>query len=289
MPTKPLAIFTLLLALAGSLHRGLAGETVAPRPRSLRVAGAQIPVSRDIHKNLEAITRAIQFAADAKADVLLTPEGSLSGYTSTFDAIATDRAIGTIRERARAARLALVLGTCFAEASGARYDAQRFYDRDGNDLGFHAKILLCRWMADPKRPGEVDTFKSAPLRTFQLQGLTVGGLICNDMWANPEWTPMPDPYLARQLRSLGAEVLFLSVNSGQDEGDALAVHRAFHESNLRMRARSARLWVIVANAADPAGQREVNCHSGVLGPDGQWLIRANPKGEQFFVQNLTVE
>jgi len=284
--------------LAEAINSGEAGDigpavgqtnADAPAPRTLRVAGAQLSVRNDVQKNLEAINRAIEFAAREKADVLLTPEGSLSGYTSSFDAAATDRAMMVVSQRARRANIALVLGTCFTDAEGTRYDAQRFYDRQGNYLGFHAKTLLCRWMADPKRKGEVDTFKSAPLRTFQLQSVIVGGLICNDMWANPEWTPMPDPYLARQLGALGARVLFLSVNSGQDEGEALALHRAFHESNLRLRARSAKLWVVVANAADPLGRREANCHSGVLAPDGHWVVQADPKGEQFFAQDIVVE
>ena len=39
------------------------------------------PVRNDVQKNLEAITRAIEFAAREKADVFVTPEGSLSGYS----------------------------------------------------------------------------------------------------------------------------------------------------------------------------------------------------------------
>ena len=264
-------------------------NTSGKQPHVLRVAGAQLPVTKDVQKNLEAITRAIEFAAREKADVLVTPEGSLSGYTALFDAAATEQAIEAVRQRARQAHVALVLGTCFADAEGARYDAQRCYDCMGDYLGFHAKILLCRWMPDPKRKGEVDSFKSAPLRTFQLDGLTVSGLICNDMWANPEYTPMPDPHLAQQVAEHGARVIFLSVNSGQDEGETLALHRAYHESNLQIRSRSAKLWVVVANACDPQGRREANCHSGVMGPDGHWVVQADPKGEQFFVQTILVE
>jgi len=247
MPTLPIAklVFWVCcaLVLSGAIPDSSAADLLNTQSRKahvLRVAGAQLPVRNDVQKNLEAITRAIEFAAREKADVLVTPEGSL-------------------------------------------------YDREGDYLGFHAKILLCRWMADPKRKGEVDYFKSSPLRTFQLEGLTVAGLVCNDLWANPEWTPMPDPHLARQLADQGARVLFFSVNSGQDEGETLALHRAFRKSNLRLRARSAKLWVIVANASDPKGQREANCHSGVLAPDGHWVVQADPKGEQFFAQTLVVE
>jgi predicted amidohydrolase len=258
-------------------------------PRTLRVAGAQLPVTQDVQKNFAAVTRAIEFAAREKADVLVTPEGSLSGYTAQFDSKATVQAMTVVADRAREANVALVLGTCFADADGLRYDAQRFYNRTGDYLGFHAKILLCRRVAEPQRKGELDFFQSAPLRTFELQGLTVGGLICNDMWANPEWTPMPDPHLAQQLAGLGARVVFLSINSGQEEGESLALHRAFHESNLRLRARSAKVWVVAANASDALGQREANCHSGILAPDGRWIVRADPKGEQFFAHNITFE
>ncbi len=255
----------------------------------LRVAGAQIPVSRDVQKNVEAITRAITYAQQQKADVLLTPEGSLSGYLAGFDADATQQALDEIVATARVARIALVLGTCFANTDGTRYDAQRFYSRDGEYLGFHSKILLCRRMSNPTAKGEIDFFKSAPLRVFNFQGLTVGGLVCNDMWANPEWTPTPDPYLARQLAGLGARVIFVSANAGQDDGEDWPLLHAFHESNLQLRARNAKVWVVVADAADPCGKRRSNCPSGVVGPNGRWAVRVEPSGEQFFALTIEVE
>ena len=51
----------------------------------LCIAGAQIPVTENVKINLETINRAIDYAINKKADVLLTPEGSLSGYTHKFD------------------------------------------------------------------------------------------------------------------------------------------------------------------------------------------------------------
>ncbi len=59
----------------------------------LRVAGAQLPVGRDLRKNVEAISRSIEVAGREKADVLVTPEGSLSGYTHLFGAAATAAAL----------------------------------------------------------------------------------------------------------------------------------------------------------------------------------------------------
>lgn len=256
---------------------------------SLRVAGAQIPVLSDVSKNVEAISRALEFAAREKADVLVTPEGSLSGYTPNFDSRATAKGLETVLRKAREAGVALVLGTCFEEADGARYDAQRFYNRRGEYLGFHSKILLCRRVADPTVKGEIDFFKSTPLRTFRLEGLTVGGLVCNDMWANPEWTPMADPHLAQQLGAMGARVVFLSVNAGQGQGDELALNRSFHESNLRLRSRSARIWIVVVDACDAQGRRKANCPSGMLDPDGRWVVQVDPRGERFFAHTIEIE
>ena len=53
-------------------------------PISLRIAGAQIAVQTDIEANVKTLLRAIDFAAGQQADSLLTPEGSLSGYTHEF-------------------------------------------------------------------------------------------------------------------------------------------------------------------------------------------------------------
>ncbi|MFO0909705.1 MAG: carbon-nitrogen hydrolase family protein [Isosphaeraceae bacterium] len=255
----------------------------------LRVAGIQMPVTRDVSQNVAVILRAIDRAAEAKADVLVTPEGALSGYTEKFDRTATAAGIETVVARARERNVALVLGTCFAEPNGALYDAQRFYDRKGGFLGFHAKILLCRSMTEPGRKGEVDSFQTAPLRLFELDGLKVGGLVCNDLWANPEWTPMPDPFLSRQLADKGARVVFHSVNAGQDEGEPLALVRSFHDVNLRLRARASKLWVVVVDACDPTAKKSARCPSGVVGPDGRWVVQVDPKGEQFFVQMIEVE
>lgn len=267
-----------------------AGETPKPRKVRLRVAGAQIPVVRDIGKNVEAISRAIEYAAREKADVLVTPEGSLSGYVHDFDAAATERALEQVVRKAREAKVALVLGTCFEEADGQRYDEQRFYDKDGVFLGFHAKILLGRRVADPAgSKGEIDFFKSKPLRSFNLGGLTVGGLVCNDLWANPEWTPMDDPHLSQKLAAVGARVIFHSVNAGLNEGEELALNRTYHETNLKMRARSGRLWIVTVDAADPNGKLASQAPSGVLDPEGQWAVQVEPKGEQFFSWTIELE
>lgn len=281
MPKVHRALIALALSALGPWT-----ADAAPATLRLRVAGAQIPVSRELQQNVTTLSRAIDFAQREKADVLVTPEGSLSGYWAGFDPEATRKAIDQIAVQAKSAGLALVLGTCFADDTGLRYDAQRFYGSDGEYLGFHSKILLCRRVADPAAKGEMDSFASSVLRVFTLGGVTVGGLVCNDMWANPEYTPMPDPYLARQLAGLGARIVFVSANAGQDSGPDWPLNHSFHDANLRLRARSAGVWIVVVDAADPEGRKPSNCPSGVVGPDGRWAVQAESKGAQFFVQTI---
>ena len=49
---------------------------------SIRLAGAQIPVTQDIQYNKKQIFKALDWAKDNQVDHLVTPEGSLSGYGS---------------------------------------------------------------------------------------------------------------------------------------------------------------------------------------------------------------
>ena len=72
----------------------------------LRIAGAQIPVVEDVAANLAALGSALEFAAAEKADVLLTPEGSLSGYTHEFDKDKVTRGLEDVTASARAAGVA---------------------------------------------------------------------------------------------------------------------------------------------------------------------------------------
>ncbi|MCK4750678.1 MAG: hypothetical protein KAT15_26650, partial [Bacteroidales bacterium] len=46
---------------------------------NLKVAGAKLAVSDDISTNVASIRKAIDYARREGADILLTPEGSLSG------------------------------------------------------------------------------------------------------------------------------------------------------------------------------------------------------------------
>jgi predicted amidohydrolase len=242
-------------------------------------------VTEDVASNAASIQRAIDFAARMGADVLLTPEGSLSGYTPHFDPVEVARALDEVRAAAAASGVALALGTCFAEPDDGRtYNEVRFYDRTGTFLGFHTKTLLCGTLDDPPS-GEINDYGVRPLRTFEMFGVRVGALICNDLWANPGCTPMDDPHLVLKLARMGVRVIFHAVNGGRDGGEWWQTAWNYHESNLQLRAQAAGVWIVTVDNAHPV-TLPCSAPSGIVGPSGRWLVRAERQGECFFTADV---
>ena len=251
------------------------------------VAGYQMAVGTDISQNTSALCRAIQQAQSAGADILLTPEGSLSGYTPHFDPRVVEQGLDQVTHVARQAGLGLALGTCFVEADGLTYNQVRFYAADGSYLGFHSKILRCGSLDEPVE-GEINDYACTELRTFLYQHIRIGGLICNDLWANPQCTPVPDSHLSQQLASQGAQVIFHAVNGGRDGSPwSTQVAWNFHEANLRMRAAAGKIWIVTVDSAAPT-DLPCSAPSGVIDPLGNWVCRAAPQGEHLFVHTLEI-
>lgn len=253
----------------------------------LRVAGYQMAVGRDVEQNTQKITTAIDWAADHEAEILLTPEGSLSGYTHEFDAGAVEKALDVVTKHAREQNVGLALGTCYVEQDGKCYNQLRFYKPDGEYLGFHSKILCCG-SVDGRSVREIDYYATTDLGVFRWrEGMVLGGLICNDMWADPECTPMPDPHLSQQLSTKGANMILHAVNGGRDESNWSRNVWNYHESNLRMRARAGGVWIVTADSATP---EHIPCSSpsGVIDWRGEFVCQTEPKGEQLFVHTISL-
>ena len=254
---------------------------------SLRIAGSQMCVTTDIGLNAARIKASIDWAADQRADILLTPEGSLSGYTHHFDAERVAAALVDVTGLAAERGLGLALGTCFVEADGCCYNQLRFYTAAGTFLGFHSKTLCCGSLGDPSR-GEIEHFAVSELRTFVWSnGIRIGGLICNDLWANPQCTPMPDSHLTQQLSRQGAQIVFHAVNGGRSDSEWSRMAWHFHDTNLRMRAIAGGLWVASVDNAEPTSL-PCSAPCGVVGPDGTWVCRTPPQGERRFVHTVEV-
>ena len=281
-------LFLNAAMIAASFATQLIADESAEK-RTLRVASAQIPVTNDISENSATILSALESAIEEGADILLTPEGSLSGYTPKFDQTKVEKELKIIVKRAGDAGIALALGTCYVEPTDKRcYNQIRFYDETGKLLGFHSKTLLCGSLSDPPQ-GEINDYATSPLRTFEIKGIRVGGLICNDMWGNPQCTPMPDPHLSQKLSKAGAQIIFLSINGGRDGGAwSEEVFWPYHETNMRMRAAAGRVWVVSADNSFP---HDIPCSapSGVLKPNGQWVAQAPRKGQHVTVHTIELD
>ena len=281
MKRRDFLILTFVMGNILALYCNAQGQSAdsTQQARRLRVAVAQISVTRDIKANIATISKAIDRAVAEKAEVLLTPEGSLSDYTHKFDQSKVRAGLRKLVAKASSANLALALGTCFVEPDdGKCYNQIRFYDSDGKFLGFHSKILRCGTMTKPTQ-GEINHYAASPLRTFRIKGITVGALICNDMWANPGCTPMPDPHLSQQLAEKGVKIIFHAVNGGRNGSEwSRNVFWPFHETNLRIRAKTGKLWIVTADNCLPV---DIPCSapSGVLKPNGNWAIKTPDQGE----------
>lgn len=247
----------------------------------MKIALAQLPVTDDINANFKVISEALNFAAKEKADILLTPEGSLSGYNHTFDRAENKKALVETEALARSLKVGMALGTCNEEEDGLCYNELRFYTPGGVFLGYHTKTLCCGAMEEP-HDGEFLHYHVKPLRVFDYMGVTVGGLICNDLWANPECTPMPDPHLSWQLSRMGAKIIFHAVNGGGDGSEYMRTTiRDFHTSNLAMRASASKICIASADAC--CGSFPVACPGGMIGPDGKRIAALPETGMQLAV------
>lgn len=282
----------LSLASAGEPRTGSS-------PRELTVAGFQMLASKDVQANERAIHRAIDQAAGVKADFLLTPEGSLSGYYPDFDRVVVADAVKRLAQHAKELRVGLLLGTCYKEmeeeaprpaakrlgVSAERheycYDQVRVYAPSGEYLGAHSKILLCSSIYHPGT-GEMKDYVTGTLRTFSWDGICFGALICNDLWATPGYTTTPNPYLAWRLRTMGAQVIFHAVGTA---GTPL-LFRPYQESNQALWAMMLNIPIVTTNGSD--GTTPSNCRAGVIDQDGERKCVAHEVGEQFFSCKLSI-
>ena len=245
----------------------------------IKAALAQIPVVDNIAQNLKELETVLDYAADEKADILLTPEGSLSGYRHNFDVKEAEDALAILTAKARERAVGLALGTCIAEKDGLCYNELRFYEKNGAYLGCHTKQLLCGTMEEHPK-GEIEHFSVMPLRVFNFMGITVGGLICNDMWANPSVTPKPDPHLTHLLAVMGAKVIFHAVNGDRDSGAfSQETVKKFHEVHLLMKSVADRLTIVSVDNARPL-DIGVSSKGGVVA-EAEWVFSLPDIGRQY--------
>jgi predicted amidohydrolase len=236
----------------------------------------------DIKANKEQIIDGIRKASLEGADFLVTPEGSLSGYTSNFKLSELSAALEEVKAAAQKMKVGLMLGTCYKELIRDReicFNQVRIYSPDGHFIGEYSKILRCSNL-DVPGTGEMVDYAEGELKVFDWEGLRFGVLICNDLWATPGYTTMPNPYLAWKLKQMGAQFIVHCINSGTAQK-----YRPFHESSAELWAFSTHIPILEVNAAQ--GKEIINAQSGLIDASGTRSLRVPDSGEQFFTVSLS--
>lgn len=271
---------SLILVMAVLISENVSGQQ-NNGSAAIKLSGLQMIITGDIDKNKDQILEGIRNASKAGADFLVTPEGSLSGYTSNFDQGKVEPALKEILDEALKNKVGLMLGTCYKESKAGSeycYNQVRVYDATGKYLGAYSKILRCSGL-DMPGTGEMVDYVEGELRTFDWKGLKFGILICNDLWATPGYTTMPNPYLPWKLKQMGAQFIVHCINSGTNQR-----YRPFHESSAELWAMSLKTPIFEVNAAQ--GTDKINAQSGLIEENGK---RSNPvpdSGNQFFTVKL---
>lgn len=245
------------------------------------LAGLQMNVTRDMNKNRDQILTGIRKAALEGADFLVTPEGSLSGYTPDFTQAGLAIALEEITSEAHKMKVGLMIGTCYKELIADRefcYNQIRVYAPDGHYMGAYSKILRCSSL-DLPGSGEMVDYIEGELKTFVWNDLRFGILICNDLWATPGYTTMPNPYLPWKLKQLGAQFIVHCINSG-----TVQKYRSFHESSAELWALSLQIPILEINAAQ--GNEIINARSGLIDANGERSLRVSDSGFQCFTVRI---
>lgn len=239
---------------------------------NLKLAAVQMPVARELDANLPKMLRYIDRASSDEADLLLFPEGALSGYHGEIDQEQVEDGLSQLRRACAAGGVCALVGTSYREGQSV-YNQVRVYDDGGRYLGAHSKTLTTGGDLQWTTPG-------GGTQVFEHKGLCFGAMICNDLWCTPP-CPAPDTHLVQQIAQAGGKAVFHAINSGADQG-----YLKWHTAHQELYARVYGVYILAANAAQPSA---VNAPTGLLSPRGEWLAQAERLGEQYITHDIEVD
>jgi|TARA_B100000959_G_scaffold274548_1_gene326607 predicted amidohydrolase len=261
---------------------------------TMRFAGAQIPVTRDLQRNVETIKKSIDWAIKNKCDYLITPEGSLTGYFPEWETWEgrtfkdVDNALCEVEDYAGNNGMGLVLGTMWKEQERTgvlNRNQQRYYDQNGQLIGTVCKQYVIAW--DAVVPGHYTPLIHLPdpvkEDTRPRMDVKVVGMLCNDLWGS--WW-LGKENIGRKANDMGADLLIHSSNGARGldpiEDD---VHDKFHTGCLHMMSYAADMPLIsVDNCITMHGDESFT--GPTSSPSGVWhkeqLVKVPRVGTQHF-------
>jgi len=265
---------------------------------TIRIAGAQIPVGLDIERNKNEIIKALDWAKENEVDLLVTPEGSLSGYITSkwwekIDEL-TD-SLKEIEDHQKKLGIELHLGTCFQETEETgiiNRNEIRSYNKDGNLFQVTIKSYGIAFERCVNKHGQ-------PLYTWPLpyedRPTSVTALICNDMWGCVEQDGEP---INQVLVNANLDLLIHSTNGVKfnPEDIRYKAFDAYHNGFLCMTALKALTPIITVDSCVPwdwdGDESKVDVcitssQSGVVDFSG-WQTDVPRFGRHYFYYDLNV-
>jgi predicted amidohydrolase len=218
---------------------------------TFRAAVLQMPTLNDVRANKKSIADGIIRAADAGADLLVTPECALSGYLPQqgLDFALLQDAQADLVELSSARGIWLALGTTCRRGDAWR-NAALLYSPTGEQRARYDKTHMMPADCSVFEPGDA-------LPVFHEGEWTFGIQICFDMRFPENW---------RILRRRGAEMVIHLSNASTCAGWKVPVL----EGAVRSRAAENGMFVISANDSRTP-QMMV---SSIIDPHGRDLARA---------------
>jgi len=225
------------------------------------------------------VERIADIAAASRADLLLTPELSLTGYDVGDDAphLAVPIELGTTLPGATFSgiRTTLLLGLCERGEDGVTYNAMAGV-RDGLVRYRHRKLYLPTYgMFDEAR----FFGRGRDIAPWSMGAWKIGILICEDLW---------HPGLVYVLAAAGIQVLLVAAaapgrgvwTEAEPHSESAAFASAANwERIIRSYALLYGIYVALANRTGVEGSCTFGGGSLIAAPDGQIVARAPAQGD----------
>jgi predicted amidohydrolase len=261
----------------------------------IKLTAVQQPVFRDALENLECTLDILEDNKDT--DWLLTPECAISGYCqppvlySPHSLITkhVEMSIEKIAQRAKELNIGIGLGSSIRGPDGFPYNGILFY-KDGEEISVYKKRILTHgWEGG----GELHSYLAGHVPNYfymdELETVKASALICNDIWCMPRSAPKGNPYLPIELVKNDVDVIFVASNCNGNERDDLA--KVWNENHLQIFAREFGFFIVHSNSATTTSHQEtdhIQCSSGIIGPDGQWIAKCKDSGMDYVTVEVDV-
>lgn len=144
----------------------------------MRLAAYQFGVTGDVQHNMEIIRKAVELAAEQKAELIVFPECAISGYpprnidkAESIDMAAVESALKELQGLSNQLEICIVAGTAFFDG---RYYNRAYVIAPDQAISYYGKRALYGW--------DEDNFTSgAENGLFRIGRYTVGIRICYEV------------------------------------------------------------------------------------------------------------